>query len=391
MDPVYGYLRAWWPDAAIAAALALVTVWMVARGTAIPGEGADLPAPPLAPAPEPGPTWLRGLLTLVMTVPLAGRRKWPLACLTVQFAGMLAYPDTVNAAMLVALVIGAYSLAVHGRSVPLSIGTLAVLATVTALVKEDTWPELPGWSGAFAILLTIGLVGTAIRAARSRASAFVQRAQALEREQHAATQLAVAQERGRIARELHDVVSHHVSVMTIQAGAAGTVLDTDPEAARGALSAIEASGRETMAELRHLLGALAPSDEGLLEPQPGLDQLDTLVENVRRTGVPVTVRVEPVDLPRGVDLAAYRVVQEAMTNALRHAPGAAIEVTIAGGDSLDIEVRNAAPAAAPAAAGSGTGLLGLAERLRLYGGTLEAGQRAGGGFRVSARIPLEPS
>lgn len=391
MDSVYGYLRAWWPDAALAAALALVAVWMVLRGSAIPGEGGDQPAPPPEFAEEPGPTWYGILLTLAMTVPLAGRRRWPLACLTVQFAGLLIYPDAVNAAMLVALVIGAYSLAAHGRSVPLSMSTLATVATATALVKEDTWPELPGWSGVFAILLTIGLFGTAIRTARSRADASVQRARALEREQHAATRLAVAQERGRIARELHDVVSHHVSVMTIQAGAAGKVLDADPEAARGALSAIEAGGRETMAELRHLLGALAPSDEDLLEPQPGLDQLDTLVENVRRTGVPVTVRLEPVDLPRGVDLAAYRVVQEAMTNALRHAPGAAIDVTVTGGDTLSIEVRNAASPAVPTMDGSGTGLLGLAERLRLYGGTLEAGRRVGGGFRVRAWIPLERS
>src|SRR4029453_1639590 len=146
----------------------------------------------------------------------------------------------------------------------------------------------------------IGLFGVAIRAARSRAHASEQRAEALEREQQTATRLAVAQEQARIARELHDVVSHHVSVMTIQAGAAGKVLDARPDMARGALSAIEASGRETMAELRHLLGALAPRAAAapLLPPQPGLAQLDALVANVRQAGQPVTVRATPVELSR---------------------------------------------------------------------------------------------
>nr|WP_273378553.1 histidine kinase [Actinopolymorpha pittospori] len=300
--------------------------------------------------------------------------------------------------------------------------TLLVVGAVTAAVKEETWPSLPGWSGAFALLLPIGLFGVAIRAARGQARASHQRAEALEREQEAATSLAVAQERARIARELHDVVSHHVSVMTIQAGAAGKVLDADPELARGAMSAIEASGRETMTELRHLLGVLTPgpSEDDLLHPQPGLEQLDALVENVRRAGQPVSVRRTSAALPRGVDLTAYRVVQEALTNALRYAPGAPTEVAITtepspaptnGASPLDplppdplppdrrsdlvIEVVNdeAPPDARSGGSGhggTGRGLLGLAERLRLYGGTLESGRRLGGGFRVRARMPLEP-
>jgi signal transduction histidine kinase len=183
--------------------------------------------------------------------------------------------------------------------------------------------------------------------------------------------------------------------MTIQAGAAGKVIDAQPDLAREALTAIESSGRETMAELRHLLGLLTPGPgDEMLHPQPGLEQLDQLIATVRQAGLPVTSRRTPVNLPRGLDLTAYRVVQEALTNALRYAPGAATDVAVtAGDDDLVIEVVNDAPppgtAVPEAGAGSGTGLLGLAERLKIYGGTLETGRRLGGGFRLTARLPLE--
>ena len=412
--------RAWragehslWPDVALAAVLSLAAAWLTLRGEGGPGGGdvplLPLPEPSAGPLPAPPSEVTRDLvLNLLITVPLVGRRRWPLACLTVQFAALLAAEVGVNAATLAALLIGAYSLAAYGRSALLSMSALLVAAALTAGLKTNTWPPLPEWAGAFAILLPIGLFGVAIRTARSRARAADQRAQALEREQQAATRLAVAQEQARIARELHDVVSHHVSVMTIQAGAAGKVLDADPEQARGALSAIEASGRETMSELRHVLGVLTPgSADDLLHPQPGLDQLGALIEGVRQAGQTVSVRRTPVALPRGVDLTAYRVVQEALTNALRHAPGAPTDIAITiqpstqspsatsitnGGTELVIEVTNDAPppGTSPGAdIGSGNGLLGLAERLRLYGGTLEASRRVGGGFRLRARLPLD--
>src|SRR5512132_611028 len=413
-------LRAWragehslWPDVALAAVLSLAAVWLTLRGEGGSGGGdvplLPLPEPSAGPLPAPPSGVARDLvLSLLITVPLIGRRRWPLACLTVQFAGLLPAETGVNAATLAALLIGAYSLAVYGRSALLSMSALLAAAALTAGVKTNTWPPLPERAGAFAILLPIGLFGVAIRAARSRARAADQRADALKREQQAATRLAVAQEQARIARELHDVVSHHVSVMTIQAGAAGKVLDADPEQARSALSAIEASGRETMTELRHLLGVLTPGPtDDLLHPQPGLDQLDALIDGVRQAGQPVSARRTPVALPRGIDLTAYRVVQEALTNALRHAPGAPTDIVITTEPSTEpasaasttdrrtdlvIEVTNdAAPPGTPpgASAGTGTGLLGLGERLRLYGGTLETGRRVGGGFRVRARMPLD--
>ncbi|MEU4423785.1 histidine kinase [Actinoplanes sp. NPDC024001] len=389
-----------WTDVALVVLLALAAV-------ALTGERGDGPAPdsvllwPTPPdfpdgvlfaAEERPPTGLLLATNLLVTAPLLARRQWPLLCFAVQVAALAGFDVEANLANLIALLIGAYALALHGRSVPLSMSTLLTVCVMVAATSDNTWPRLPDWAGVFMLLVPIGLLGVTVRAARSRALASEQRAQALEREQQAATRLAVADERARIARELHDVVSHHVSVMTIQAGAAGKVLDAQPEMARQALTAVEASGRETMAELRHLLGVLAPGpDDDLLRPQPGLDQLATLVENVRRAGQPVTLHGTPLSLPHGLDLAAYRVVQEALTNALRHAPGAATEVAVtATGDELVISVENDAPPprARPAASnGAGAGLLGLAERLRLYDGTLESGRRLGGGFRVHARIP----
>jgi signal transduction histidine kinase len=396
--------RELWADGALALGLALATSWLALDGAPMLFGAADLSVS-AADAGEPGrlpgapdegvaTEFVAGLL---MTVPVLGRRRLPLLCLAVQFGALLAFETSVNAASVLALLIGAYSLIVYGASVVVSAGALLVAATGTAVVKTDTWPSLPDWAGVFAIMLPVGASGFAIRAARSRAQAWRQRAEALQREQDAATQLAVAEERARIARELHDVVSHHVSVMTIQAGAAGKVLDADPELARAALRDIEASGRETMAELRQMLGVLAvgPTDDPL-RPQPGLDQLDSLIDGVRRAGLPVSVRYTPVVLPRGIDLAAYRVLQEALTNVLRHAPGARTEVvvgpqtTASGERELVIEVTNdAGPPGAPRGGGAGTGLLGLAERLRVLGGTLTHGRRVGGGYQVRARVPLD--
>src|SRR5262249_32648298 len=149
---------------------------------------------------------------------------------------------------------------------------------VMVAIKNNTWPSLPDWSGVFVILLPVGLIGAAVRAGRERMRASAERAEA-------STRLAVAQERSRIARELHDVVSHHVSGMRIQAGAAGKVIDAQPDLAREALTAIESSGRETMAELRHLLGLLTPGPgDEMLHPQPGLEQLDQLIATVRQAG-----------------------------------------------------------------------------------------------------------
>jgi signal transduction histidine kinase len=227
-------------------------------------------------------------------------------------------------------------------------------------------------------------------------------------EHEAATRRALELERARIASELHDVVTHNVSVMIVQAGAARQVLAEAPDEARKALLAVEASGRAAMTELRHLLGLLSPSDtSGVeagtrggpapaeLEPQPGLAQLQTLVDRLIAAGLPIDLRVGelPEDLSPGLDLAVFRVIQEALTNVIKHAGKPATTVSLDYGDGqLAVEVADAGRpilAAAPAVPpGAKRGLIGLRERIALYGGVLDAGPRSGGGWIVSARFPV---
>ena len=228
----------------------------------------------------------------------------------------------------------------------------------------------------------------------------------LERERESAARRAVEEERARVARDLHDIVSHSVSVMVVQAGAARHGLDDEGNLdgeAEEALLAVERTGREAMIELRHLLGVLAPDPDGAdaFAPQPSLAQLGTLVDRIAFAGLPVDVTVtgEPRPLPAGIDATGFRVVQEALTNALKHgAPGGRAEVKVSYGTrNLRLEVLNTGPSVltgsgttvVPAENKEGRGLAGLRERVAVYGGDLYARRRLGGGYRVRARIPLE--
>ncbi|MCX5206166.1 histidine kinase [Streptomyces sp. NBC_00237] len=269
-----------------------------------------------------------------------------------------------------------------------------------------------------ALAVAVGAAGwlavAAARARRRHREAIEERGWLLERERESATRAAVDAERARIASELHDIVSHNVSVMVVQAGAAREVLTTLPEEAAAAMSAVETAGRNTMTELRHLLGLLAPAQNGEdepydvdLSPQPSLSRLGPLVDKIAFAGLPVEMRVsgEPRPLPTGVDVTAYRIIQEGLTNALKHGDGAKAEVTVRYADNhLRVEVLNSGPSVlsgtAPApteqgrdkrdkADGTGRGLLGLRERVSVYGGDLDARRRIGGGYRVRARIPLD--
>ncbi len=264
-----------------------------------------------------------------------------------------------------------------------------------------------GWLiGALVVACSVvAWLGLALaRARREHRRALEQRGWLLERERESAASTAVDAERARIARELHDIVSHNVSLMIVQAAAAREVLTTMPDDAAAALSAVEGAGRTTMTELRHLLGLLAPAADGTdestgLAPQPSLSRLSPLVDRISFAGLPVEVRIsgEIRPLPSGIDVTAYRIVQEALTNALKHGSGGKAEVTIRYAEhSLRVEVLTSGPSVltgdrpAPRGGdGAGRGLLGLRQRVAVYGGDLDARRRLGGGYRVRARIPLE--
>jgi signal transduction histidine kinase len=356
------------------------------------------------------------LVASLTTVPLAWRRLYPLTVFWLLVAVCVLAPHTAdNVVTLVAVVLAAYSAVVHSRF------RLAAMVTIplAGLLVATAFPSIVEplrVAGRFAVLL--GLIpviyaGQAVHRWRRRVGESQERLDRLEAEHEAATALALATERARIASELHDVVTHNVSVMIVQAGAARHVLTDSPGAATDALLAVESSGRAAMAELRHLLGLLSPLADGdfpasagathadQLQPQPGLGQLRSLADRVRGAGLAVELSVPelPPQLPPGLDLTAYRVIQEALTNVLKHAGASRATVTVdCDDDRLAVCVTDAGPAgpAESAAArvhvsvpGTGRGLLGLRERVALYGGELTAGPVAGEGWRVRASLPLD--
>jgi len=253
----------------------------------------------------------------------------------------------------------------------------------------------------YVIFGTAWILGDNLRNRRAYVSGLEERAASLEREREEQARRAVGAERTRIARELHDIVAHSVSVMVVQAGAARRVLHTRPEQAEVALAAVEEVGRQSLAEMRRLLGVLRRDDGPSfgLEPQPSVEHLDDLVRSTRRAGLDVALTVEgvPRPLPAGVDLSAYRIVQEALTNTLKHAGPAAATVRLRyGADDVQVEVSDDGRGAAADVHrngdgdgdGGGKGLMGMRERVAMCGGELSAGHRPGGGFAVRARIPL---
>jgi signal transduction histidine kinase len=235
------------------------------------------------------------------------------------------------------------------------------------------------------------LAGFVLRERAEEAEAAQARAAQAEREREAAARIAVAEERARIARELHDVVAHAVSVMVLQVGAVRHRLPEELADDTDALLDVEKTGRSALAEMRRVLGAMRhDGEDAALAPQPGLDRLDSLAEEVGRAGLPVRVHVdgEPVPLPRAIDLSAYRIVQEGLTNALKHANAGSADVTVRyGRDELQIEVRDDGEGAAPSD-GLGHGLVGVRERVKIYGGEMTVGAAPRGGFVLSTRLPL---
>jgi signal transduction histidine kinase len=348
----------------------------------------------------PGPRLATALLVLGMCLPLLWRRRRPVVAFYVMFAvgfllavvgrGLSDQPPMQT--WLVGL-IGFYSVAAHARPRRAAIAGAVVGAVVVAGDAADLlWGSaafdevVPGW---FLLGAAWGL-GYALRGRQLQASALADRADRLERERVAQARAAVAAERGRMARELHDVVAHSLSVIVVQAQAAERVLDGEQPSAREALASIDSTGRQALVEMRRLVGILRDDRELALAPQPGLGQLSVLLEQVREAGLPVALAVEgePRPLAPGVDLSAYRIVQEALTNALKHAGPARAWVAVRY-RAADVELEVTDDGHGPLDGhGGGHGLLGMRERVALYGGVLESGARNGRGFRVRARLPL---
>ncbi|MFF8914911.1 sensor histidine kinase [Streptomyces sp. NPDC015032] len=292
------------------------------------------------------------------------------------------------------------------------------LALVCALgaagLSQLRWPSEVPETGVLqqvfiGIVMTVPFVlawvlGDSMRTRRAYFSQLEERAARLEREREAQSKVAVAAERARIARELHDVVAHNVSVMVVQADGAAYVMDAAPDQARQALETISSTGRQALAEMRRLLGVLRTGDaqeSGEYVPQPDVEQIEDLVEQVRQTGLAVDFKVEgtPRPLPSGVELTAYRIVQEALTNTRKHGgPDAGASVRLVYfDDGLGLLVEDDGRGAAHelyedgGADGAGHGMIGMRERVGMVGGTLDAGPRPGGGFRISALLPLKPA
>jgi signal transduction histidine kinase len=328
------------------------------------------------------------LLIVLGCVPLMFRRRAALPVLWIVCAAAIAYaafgyPDN----LVVSLVLATYTAASREprERVRTLVAPVALVAGIAAQLAAQTgfnWLEVVG-GVTFSVAIPVA-VGRAVFNRRRR----------LREDRERMAHDAVVQERARIARELHDVVAHAMSVMIVQAGAARTVVERDPGEAARALRRIEDTGRFGMAEMRRLIGVLKAGDEEAeLMPQPGLAQLDQLLETVRSAGLPVEAVTEgtPRPLPPGVELTAYRVVQEGLTNVLKHAGGAHARATVRyEEDAIAVEVADDGRGAVVDPNGTpGHGLLGMRERVAVFDGTLETGARAGGGFVLRARIPLD--
>jgi signal transduction histidine kinase len=321
------------------------------------------------------------LILAVASGLLYWRRSRPLIVFGVTLAASFPPTSTAGIAMMFALyAVGRY--VTNDRWGYTALGGALAFVTVSSLATA----EVPAAIG-FGLFLTffVWYVGRRLRIRGERAAQ-------LEREQAADARRAMAEERTRIARELHDVVAHRVSLMTVQAGAAKTVAADDPEGASQAMQAVETAGRQALDELRHLLGVLRPEADGeTLGPQPGLADVLQLVHQFRAAGLDASLTMdgEQIDLPARVDLSAYRIVQEALTNALKHAgPSARTEVRLHTDDrGIDIEVLDDGRGVT-ILTGSGHGIIGMRERALLLGGRLDAGPRPGGGFQVVAHLPI---
>jgi signal transduction histidine kinase len=413
------FARATEPRPALSRRALSIDIVLAAVATVAALAAGPPPARPLGP-----------LLVALTAAPLALRRVFPLTAFWAIMAAIVAayYGDNTHATLVTFLTVAfaAYSAVVHSRYRGAALLSMPLVTVLLIALFADTAPPIPARATPLLIFIPIMIVGDAVHRWARRAGDSGARLRQAQAEHEAATRRALARERARLASEMHDVVTHNVSMMVVQAGAARRVLSAHPAEATKALRAVESSGRTAMTELRHLLGLLSPppgtangggaagqpaalldagsSPRGAagLAPQPGLDELREMVGRVVTAGLPVELRISgtPRDLPPGLGLAVYRVVQEALTNVIKHAGKPQTEVRLTYEPAaLVVEVADDGrpiPAAGPAPdagvpRGAGMGLLGLRERVALYGGELAAGPRPGGGWLVQARIPVEPA
>lgn len=342
---------------------------------------------------------LHGMLLLGQTAPVAVRRVVPTAAavmgaVALWIEALASQPTNTLSGLLAGLVL-LYSVGRHTRGL-MRLVAVTVFAAAAAGVHVLRLPGAQIGDLAFAAIFSAAawLVGRAMRRRELERRRAAVDAQAQRDAAAAALEAAVADERSRIARELHDVVAHGMGVMVVQAAAAEQLLDSDPESAREPLSTVRRAGQGALAEMRRLLGLLRDGDitGDEHQPQPGLEQLPALVDRLRQAGMPITLTITgPLALmPPGLQLCAYRIVQEALTNSLKHAGGATTEVAVdCRDDMLALRVHNAAGGSTPACMpdGAGHGLVGMRERVRLYGGTLRADRHSDGSFLVDAVLP----
>jgi signal transduction histidine kinase len=337
------------------------------------------------------PLWLHQTLVVLVMGAVAFRRVAPSTTLGFVVIGMLAVDSNGQLSIFAALVIVSFTAGLEVdpprsywglflATVPFYVGYAAADPMVSDFVAVTVL-----YGGSWA-------VGQMVRQRTREAAEHAARADRAEREREAGAAQAVAAERARIARELHDIVSHSISVIAVQTQAVRRRLGPDHAREVADLRAVETTAREAMAEMRRLFGILrAHGERPALSPQPGLDQLDRLIADTRAAGIDVSVALDghPAPLPPGLDLTAYRIVQEALTNVRKHAPGGRVVVRVRHGEAeVDVVVEDTGGVSSADEDGAGLGLMGMRERVELYGGTLDTGPLPGGGFTVHARLPF---
>lgn len=342
-------------------------------------------------ATRAGDSEAAAILGAAQTLPLLVRRRFPASVLIAVAAGALAMIALDVWIVPLQLGVALYTLTSLRSTARERWLAVAAISTLGIAVLASGGLDFGAAAARVVFLIAAALLGESTGSRRAYVREIEEKAARLEREREAETRRAAAEEQSRIARELHDVIAHALSVIIVQAGAATDAFRRDPLLAREPVGAIDTAARVALADLRRVLGILQSAPD--YEPQPRLAQLDGLADRIRATGLKVAIQVEgtPRALPAAVELSAYRVVQEALTNALKHADAEHVRIAIRYGPSLEIDVRDDGRSRVNGSAAHGSGLIGMRERVTLLGGDLTTGPAAGGGYRVAATIPIEPA